>query len=230
VNGNDLCDWVVKGSKGLQRRHAIFKDLFCLNCPKKEVPKQCSNPHLQLASQEAWDPGPDLVINEQTIEFQGRHANKRRIQELAEGDRFQCNALCNKGHTFLSKMGEEIKWTKKQREVHCFDTRTLETMEFLWLHINDNYIHAMGSMDIASAGFGQTSHSNPYCNSEWKQKRLARLSPLHSLLAVESIGGLLLFPSCVDQNVCCFLLVPVRLFQVSEQYPSKPTLHCWRYL
>ena len=46
-------------------------------------------------------------------------------------------------------MCEEIKWTRKQRDVYCVDTGRLETMEFLRLNINDNYNHDMGSVDIA---------------------------------------------------------------------------------
>jgi hypothetical protein len=108
VNGNDLCNRVFGGSKGL-RRHKMFKALFCLTDPKNEVPKRSDDPnynigrlmrHMQLVSQEAWDPGPDLAIDEQTIGFQGRHADKRRITYKAEDDGFRCDALCNEGYTF----------------------------------------------------------------------------------------------------------------------------------
>jgi hypothetical protein len=86
-----------------------IQSFFCLNEPKKEVSKRSDDPnykigrlmrHMQLVSQEAWDPGPDLVIDEQTIGFQGRHADKRRITYKAEGDGFQCDALCDEGYTF----------------------------------------------------------------------------------------------------------------------------------
>jgi hypothetical protein len=108
VNGNDLCNRVFGGSKGL-RGCKMFKAFFCLNDPKKEVPKRSDDPnykigrlmrHMQLVSQEAWDPGPDLAIDEQTIGFQGRCANKRRMTYKAQGDGFQCDALCNEGYTF----------------------------------------------------------------------------------------------------------------------------------
>ncbi len=108
VNGSDLCNRIFGGSKGL-RRHKMFKAFFCLNDPKKEVPKRSDDPnykigrllrHMQLVGQEAWDPGPDLAIDEQTIGFQGRHADKRRITYKAEGDGFQCDALCDEGYTF----------------------------------------------------------------------------------------------------------------------------------
>jgi hypothetical protein len=66
---------------------------------------------------------------------------------------------------FLLIMCEEIKWTKKTREVYCVDTGTLETMEFLQLNINDSYNHDMGSVDIAD------QLRNYYHYNHWMRKR-----------------------------------------------------------
>jgi hypothetical protein len=61
VNGSNLCNQIFRGLKGL-RRHKMCKAFFCLNNPKKEVPKQSDDPnykigqllrHMQLVSQEA---------------------------------------------------------------------------------------------------------------------------------------------------------------------------------
>ena len=47
----------------------------------------------------AWRLGHDISGNEQTIGFQGHHADKLRITYKAEGDGFQCDAICDAGYT-----------------------------------------------------------------------------------------------------------------------------------
>ena len=42
----------------------------------------------------------NLSIDEQTISFQGRHANKLRISYKAKGDGFQADAICDRGFTY----------------------------------------------------------------------------------------------------------------------------------
>ena len=66
--------------------------------------KQCStykvNPilkHLQEISMKAWWLGHDISGDEQTIGLQGYHSDKLRITYKAEGDGFQCDALCESG-------------------------------------------------------------------------------------------------------------------------------------
>jgi hypothetical protein len=48
----------------------------------------------------AWDMGPNVSLDEETIGFQGRHADKLRITYKAEGDGFQCDAICENGFTY----------------------------------------------------------------------------------------------------------------------------------
>ena len=55
---------------------------------------------IQQISQAAWKLGRDITGDEQTIGFQGKHIDKRRITYKAEGDGFQCNALCDNGNTY----------------------------------------------------------------------------------------------------------------------------------
>ncbi len=58
-------------------------------------------------SQGAWDLGESIAGDEQTIGFQGRHADKLRINYKAEGDGFQCDALCDDGFTFTFRFRNE---------------------------------------------------------------------------------------------------------------------------
>ena len=41
-----------------------------------------------------------ISCDEQTIGFQGNHKDKKRITYKAEGDGFQCDALCQDGFTY----------------------------------------------------------------------------------------------------------------------------------
>ena len=45
----------------------------------------------------AWWLGHDISGDEQTIGFQGRHSDKLHTTYKAEGDGFQCDALCESG-------------------------------------------------------------------------------------------------------------------------------------
>jgi hypothetical protein len=48
-----------------------------------------------------WIPGKWLGIVEQTVVFQGWSRIKLRISYKNKDDGFQCDAVCNKGYTFL---------------------------------------------------------------------------------------------------------------------------------
>eukprot|EP01048_Picozoa_sp_COSAG05_P016972 COSAG05_NODE_2256_length_3329_cov_2.630031_4_plen_225_part_00 len=76
-----------------------------------------------------WTSGEWVSIDEQTIGFQGRHKAKLRITYKAEGDGFQCDAVCENGYTIaflwrhedappsghgLSQLHERTLWLMKQ--------------------------------------------------------------------------------------------------------------------
>jgi hypothetical protein len=48
----------------------------------------------------AWLLGRNNAVDEQTVGFQGRHADKLRITYKKEGYGFQCDALCDDGFTY----------------------------------------------------------------------------------------------------------------------------------
>jgi hypothetical protein len=48
----------------------------------------------------AWQLATCISCDEQTIGFQGNHKDKRWIMYKAEGDGFQCDALCQDGFTY----------------------------------------------------------------------------------------------------------------------------------
>ena len=55
---------------------------------------------MRNVSMAAWKCGRIISVDEQTIEFQGRHGAKLRITYKCEGDSFQCDALCDDNYTF----------------------------------------------------------------------------------------------------------------------------------
>jgi Transposase IS4/SAP domain len=107
INGNDFV-FRSFGPNAL-RRHKHFKAFFSIQDPRIIAPDRSSKPNwkvepllklMKVASHEAWDLGEVFSIDEQTIGFQGNHKdNKLRITYKAEGDGFQCDALCEGGYT-----------------------------------------------------------------------------------------------------------------------------------
>ena len=96
--------------------------IFTVQDPAKISPDRKQRPtykvdpiikHLQEVSMRAWRLGHDISGDEQTVGFQGRHADKLRITYKAEGDGFQCDAICDAGYTwtfFFSNMPAPQKW------------------------------------------------------------------------------------------------------------------------
>jgi hypothetical protein len=87
LQGSDLCSKVF-GISG-ERRHKEWKALATLQCSTKPVPPRSTHPnfkidpflaHIQKVSMAAWDLGPNLSGDEQTIGFQGNHCDKQRVQ------------------------------------------------------------------------------------------------------------------------------------------------------
>ena len=107
VQGNDIC-FCVFGSNAI-RCHRHFKAFFCIQDPTKKTPCRKEHPtykvapflcHVQEVSMLAWCLGHDISGNEQTIGFQRKHSDKLHITYKAEGNGFQCDALCESGFTW----------------------------------------------------------------------------------------------------------------------------------
>ena len=123
VQGSDLCHQVF-GDNAI-KRHKQFKAFFSLQDPMKPAPTRKERPtykvdlflkHLQQVSMKAWRLGQNISGDEQTIGFQGRHADKLRITYKAEGDGFQYDALADSGFTwtfYFRNQPAPEKWTKK---------------------------------------------------------------------------------------------------------------------
>ena len=105
LQGSDLCF------------HALGEDAICHHKQFKANPKStkpttrkkvmsslqsrpASETHTRVVSMSAWRLGHDISGDEQTIGFQGHHADKRKITYKNEGDGFQANALCEAGYTW----------------------------------------------------------------------------------------------------------------------------------
>jgi hypothetical protein len=107
LNGNDF----IYRSFGpnAERRHRHFKAFFSMQDPRYAEPSRKLRPnhkidlllnHMNKVSQSAWLLGSVVSVDEQTIGFQGHHKDKLRITYKAEGDGFQCDAMCQDGFTF----------------------------------------------------------------------------------------------------------------------------------
>ena len=107
VNGNDAIHHAL--GPNATCRHKEFKKFFCVRDPRMVTPPRKTHPnfkvdrwlkHVNEISMEAWKLGSNISCDEQTQGFQGNHADKQRITYKAEGDGFQCDAICQNGYTY----------------------------------------------------------------------------------------------------------------------------------
>ena len=101
VNGNDLCNEVFKGKEGI-RRYREFKTYFAAVDPMYVTPPRATHPnwkvdpvlkHAMVVCKEVMHMGKYISIDEQTIEFQGKHTDKIRVTYKNAGDGFQTDAF-----------------------------------------------------------------------------------------------------------------------------------------
>jgi hypothetical protein len=107
VNGNDF---VYKSfGPNAFRKHKMVKAFLSLQDPGLPVPARDVDPNWKIRPLLDWMNfiGPKAVllgecssVDEMTIGFQGSHKDKRRITYKAEGDGFQCDALCQEGYCY----------------------------------------------------------------------------------------------------------------------------------
>ena len=108
VNGNDFINHCVGPNETRLYRH--FKRFFAVqNSVVKVMPKREEDPNWKVGDFLAWiltvlintwTCGQSVSVDEQTLRFQGRHPDKLHITYKREGERFQCDALCNDGYTY----------------------------------------------------------------------------------------------------------------------------------
>ena len=107
IQRNDMCFHVFWSDA--VRRDKQFKAFFSVQDPlkvqldHKVCPMYKVDPllvHTQVISMWAWRLGRDISGDEQMLGFQGRHADKLCITYKAEGDGFQCDAICYTGYTW----------------------------------------------------------------------------------------------------------------------------------
>ena len=108
VNGSDLCNEIFNGKEGA-RRHREFKTFFASVDPRYATPSRATHPnwkvdpmlmHAMGVCKNAMHMGKYISIDEQTIGFQGRHADKICVMYKNAGDGFQADAICADGYTF----------------------------------------------------------------------------------------------------------------------------------
>jgi hypothetical protein len=107
VQGNDFIAGIF-GSNSV-RRLKHFQTFFSVQNPLILPPSRKTNTNFKVdpfltwiwaVGVTAWSLGRTFSIDEQTIGFQGKHQDKQGITYKKEGDRFQCNALCQDGFTY----------------------------------------------------------------------------------------------------------------------------------
>ena len=90
-------------------RHKEFKVFLAYQDPAIEPPSKSKCPNwkvrpllvwMNFIFPQVWNLGQEFSIDEITIGFQGKHADKRRITYKRAGDGFQCDALCENGFTY----------------------------------------------------------------------------------------------------------------------------------
>ena len=107
INGNNFIDEAF-GSRAAER-HREFKAFFATVDPALPVPPRDTHPNWKVSkffrhairvSKSCFLLGRQISIDEQTIGCQGRHPDILRITYKAEGDGFQCDAVCADGYTY----------------------------------------------------------------------------------------------------------------------------------
>ena len=188
IAGNDLVARVFGKNGG--RRHKHFKCFFTLTNPLKVPPPRSENPnykvytllrHMQIVCAEAWDPGVDFSGDEQTIGFQGAHADKLRINYKAEGDGFQTGALCENGYTFAFYFRNQPAPSK-----------------YLKQGLSPLHSRIMGLFDVLRHKYHRVQFDNLYlsakfCRASWNH-------PKKVLVAGVTRKGGRGIPSCVKQE------------------------------
>jgi len=107
VHGNDF----IYSSFGpnAERRHRHFKAFFASQDPAIDPPARMLFPNwkvrpmltwLNFICSSLWLLGLAFSVDEMTMRFKGKHADKRRITYKNEGDGFQADALCQDGYTY----------------------------------------------------------------------------------------------------------------------------------
>jgi hypothetical protein len=109
VNGNDYVYNVFGINDSQGKRHKEFKSMLTVQDPRiytpprEDFPNWKIHPLLQWMNYIgpfAWMLGAYFSIDEMTLRFKGQHKDKRQITYKAEGDGFQCDALCQEGYCY----------------------------------------------------------------------------------------------------------------------------------
>jgi Transposase IS4/SAP domain len=188
VNGNDFV-FRSFGTNAL-RRHKHFKAFFSIQDPRIIVPDRSSKPNwkvepliklMKLASQEAWEVGEVFSVDEQTIGFQGHHKDKLRITYKAEGDGFQCDALCEGGFTISFYFRNEPA-----------------PLKYLSMGMSPLHARVMSLFDCLEDNYHRCSMDNLYMSAKFA--RNAFNHPNKVLIAGVTRKGLRGLPNCVMQE------------------------------
>lgn len=165
IHGNDF----VFRSLGVnaERRQRHFKAFLATQDPRIDPPDRKLYPNWKIRPilkwinyimPQAWQLGKSFSVDEMTMGFKGNHRDKKRITYKAEGDGFQCDALCQNGYTFQIWMRNDLAPKKyitqglsplHSRVMGLFDT------------VSDTYHHCAMDNLYNSAAFCKAAFNHP---------------------------------------------------------------------
>ena len=104
-----------------------------------------------------WMLGVAFSIDEMTMRFKGRHEDKKRITYKAEGDGFQCDALCQEGYTYQVYMRNDPAPQKYMKQgLSPLHSRVMSLFDSL----KDNYHHCAMDNLYNSAAFCKAGYNH----------------------------------------------------------------------
>lgn len=172
VAGNNVCHRVFGGHSAGFLRLKHFKYAFGLQDPLVATPSTKTHPTFKVdpflkmmieSSTSSFTLGSHPAGDEQTMRFQGRSAFKLRITYKAEGDGFQCDAICQDGFTYcfyFRQAPPPEKFIKKGfSPLHARVLEMLEKLPGEWyritfdnLYISTKFVKEAYKMKILVAG------------------------------------------------------------------------------
>jgi hypothetical protein len=223
LHGNDFIFKHMGANATMRNKH--FRAFLAFQDPRATIPvDRKKDPLFKVSSIVKWinfigptsvDLGERLSIDEQTMGFQGRHADKLRISYKTEGDGFQCEAMSQDGFTYVvyfrNVTAPRNYLIKGLSPLH---SRCLWMMDFLRdkghrIHMDNLYLSAKFAkacfnhpMQVLIAGVTRKSGRGlPACvlQEEQKNKRL-QLAARGTVKAAVLKGD----KDCVDLVACSF--------------------------
>lgn len=188
LHGNDFVYQAF--GDGAWRRHRHFKCFFATQNPAIETPSKKKYPNwkvrpliqwLNFINPKLWRLGKSFSVDEMTIGFQGKHADKLTIKYKRVGDGFQCDALCQDGYCY-----------------QVFFRNDPAPKEYLSWGLSPLHSRVMKLFDSVSAKYHHCTMDNLYNSTKFCKASYNH--PKKVLCAGVTRKGMRGIPSCVIQQ------------------------------